>query len=83
MTLNAFTFLRGANAVEAIMPVHNGVLNLANTIVDRPIAAKRRIDGIRRGIGGYCKRGATNDQRLDFLVFLFFATFLAVFFFST
>jgi hypothetical protein len=56
MTLNAFTFLRGANAVEAIMPVHNGVLNLANIIVDRPIVAKRRIDGIRRGIGGYCNK---------------------------
>jgi hypothetical protein len=56
MTLNAFTFLRGANAVEAIMPVHNGVLNLANIIVDRPIVAKRRINGIRRGIGGYCNK---------------------------
>jgi hypothetical protein len=56
MTLNAFTFLRGANAVEAIMPVHNGVLNLANIIGDRPTGAKRRIDGIRRDIGGYCNK---------------------------
>jgi hypothetical protein len=56
MTLNAFALLRGVNAVEAIMPVHNGVLNLANIIVDRPIVAKRRIDGIRRGIGGYCNK---------------------------